>query len=153
MSEVDKYRVPVEQLRWQCDPADFRFQCTDELVPLEDFIGQDRAMSSLEFGLAVHRPGYNIFVTGLTGTGKASAIKSYVERAAERRKQQTEGHLPDDWCYVHNLTDSGSPQTVRLPAGKGKVLRDQVEELLAADVVQSSLYELRTSRLPFCSHL
>jgi predicted ATP-dependent protease len=132
MSEADKYRVPVEQLRWQCDPADFRFKCTDELVPLEDFIGQDRAMSSLEFGLAVHRPGYNIFVTGLTGTGKASAIKSYVERAAERRKQQTEGYLPDDWCYVHNLTDSGSPQTVRLPAGKGKALRDQVEELLAA---------------------
>jgi predicted ATP-dependent protease len=131
MSEADKYRVPVEQLRWQCEPAVFRFQCTDELIPLEEFIGQDRAMSSLEFGLAVHRPGYNIFVTGLTGTGKASAIKSYVEKAAERRRQQTEGYLPDDWCYVYNLADSGSPQTVRLPAGRGKVLRSQVEELLA----------------------
>jgi predicted ATP-dependent protease len=87
-------------------------------------------MSSLEFGLAVHRPGYNIFVTGLTGTGKASAIKSYVEKAVERRKQQTEGYLPDDWCYVYNLADSGSPQVVRLPAGRGKVLRDQMRELL-----------------------
>lgn len=131
MSDADRYRVPLEQLRWQCDPAVFRFQCTDELVPLEDFIGQDRAMDSLEFGLAVHRPGYNIFVTGLTGTGKASAIKSYVEKAVEKRKQQTESYLPDDWCYVDNLADSGSPQTVRLPAGRGKVLRDQVEELLA----------------------
>jgi predicted ATP-dependent protease len=130
MSDADKYRVPAEQLRWQCDPAEFSFQCTDQLVPLEDFIGQDRAMSSLEFGLAVHRPGYNIFVTGLTGTGKASAIKSYVEKAVERRKQQTEGYLPNDWCYVYNLADSGSPQVVRLPAGRGKALRDQVQELL-----------------------
>ena len=130
MSHADKYRVPVEQLCWRCDPGAFSFQCTDELVPLQEFIGQDRAISSLEFGLAVHRPGYNIFVTGLTGTGKASAIKSYVERAVERRKEQTEGYLPDDWCYVYNLADPGSPQAVRLPAGRGKAFQRQVKELL-----------------------
>jgi len=130
MSSVDRYRVPVERLRWQCDPARFSFECTDELVPLQEFIGQDRAVSSLEFGLAVDRPGYNIFVTGLTGTGKASVIKSYVQRAVETRKQRTAGYYPDDWCYVYNLADPGSPQVVRLPAGKGKILRDQVQELL-----------------------
>jgi predicted ATP-dependent protease len=130
MSEAERYRVPVERLRWQCDPADFSFECTDQLVPLQEFIGQDRAVSSLEFGLAMDRPGYNIFVTGLTGTGKASAIKSYVEKAVEKRKQRTAGYYPDDWCYVYNLADPGSPQSVRLPAGKGKVFRDQVRQLL-----------------------
>jgi len=137
MSNADRYRVPVEQLRWQCDPADFGFECTDELVPLQEFIGQDRAISSLEFGLAVDRPGYNIFVTGLTGTGKASAIKSYVERAVETRKKRTERHYPSDWCYVYNLADPGSPLAVRLPAGKGKVLRDQLQELL--DIIKAEI--------------
>jgi predicted ATP-dependent protease len=137
MTDADRYRVPVERLRWQCDPAVFRFQCTDELVPLGEFIGQDRGISSLEFGLAVHRPGYNIFVTGLTGTGKASAIKSYVQRAVETRKQRTAGYYPDDWCYVYNLADSGIPQAVRLPAGRGKVLRDQVRELL--DIIRAEI--------------
>ncbi|MGQ9572516.1 MAG: Lon protease family protein [Dehalococcoidia bacterium] len=130
MSDADRYRVPVERLRWQCDPAIFRFQCTDELTPLEEFIGQDRALSSLEFGLALDRSGYNIFVTGLTGTGKASAIKSYVEKAVEKRKLRVAGYYPDDWCYVYNFADPSSPQTVRLPVGRGKILRDQALELL-----------------------
>jgi predicted ATP-dependent protease len=137
MSNADRYRVPVEQLRWQCDPADLGFECTDQLDPLQDFIGQERAISSLEFGLAVDRPGYNIFVTGLTGTGKASAIKSYVERAVEKRRKRTDGYYPDDWCYVYNLADTSSPLAVRLPAGKGKVLRDQAQELL--DIIKAEI--------------
>lgn len=137
MGNADKYRVAVEQLRWQCDPADFHFRCTDELVPLQEFIGQDRAISSLEFGLKVEQPGYNIFVTGLTGTGRASVIKSYVERAMERRKERAEGYYPDDWCYVANLADPRCPQVARLPAGRGKVLRDQMQQLL--DTIKEEL--------------
>jgi len=45
------------------------------MTPLEDFIGQERAIRAIEFGLGVNKPGFNIFVTGLTGTGKTSIIR------------------------------------------------------------------------------
>ena len=67
----NKFRVPVEKLRWRCNPASYNFECADELVPLEEFIGQDRATRSINFGLGMEKSGYNIFVTGLTGTGKS----------------------------------------------------------------------------------
>ena len=100
MPEIDKLRVPLEELRLEKDPASFTFECTDELPPLSEFVGQDRAVRSLQFGLSLEKPGYNIFVTGLTGTGKATAILEYVQRTVEGRPQAGEAAPPDDWCYV-----------------------------------------------------
>ena len=59
---------------WKRNLESFAFNCTDELAPLDRFIGQDRAQEAIRFGLEVDKPGYNLFVTGLTGTGKTSAI-------------------------------------------------------------------------------
>jgi lon-related putative ATP-dependent protease len=130
--EVDKLRLPPEELRLQHDPASFTFDCTDELVPLAEFVGQDRAVRSLQFGLELERPGYNIFVTGLTGTGKATAILEYIQRTVERRRQAAELTLPEDWCYVYSFDEPDRPNALRLPRGVGKRLRDQLEELLLA---------------------
>ena len=69
-------RLLPEQLRRAEDPAVFEFDCTDEIAAGSEFIGQDRAIRSLQFGLGVDRPGYNIFVTGLTGTGKVTPSSS-----------------------------------------------------------------------------
>src|SRR3990170_5460252 len=132
MIEVDKLRVPPQQLRLEHDPATFHFECTDELTPLTEFVGQDRALRSLQFGLGLEKPGYNIFVTGLTGTGKATAILEYIQRAVEERRQAGELALPDDWCYVYNFDDPDRPDALRLPLGMARKLRDQLEELLAA---------------------
>ena len=76
MSNAEKYRIPWEKTCWSCDSESFNFECTDELVPLDRFIGQDRAQEALRFGLEVDKPGYNLFVTGLTGTGKTSVSQS-----------------------------------------------------------------------------
>ena len=62
--------IPADQLTWRCDLSFLPFTCTKDMTPLEDFIGQDRAIRAIEFGLGVNKPGFNIFVTGLTGTGK-----------------------------------------------------------------------------------
>jgi len=55
------------------------------MTPLEDFIGQDRAIRAIEFGLGVNKPGFNIFVTGLTGTGKTSIIKAFLNKITRGR--------------------------------------------------------------------
>ncbi len=127
---MEAYRVPVEKLRWICNPDQFDFEHTQHLVPLQDFIGQDRAVKAIEFGLSVHRPGYNIFVTGLTGTGKMSAIKSFLQKTAEARGAELTPDQPEDWCYVQSFSDPDRPKAISLPRGKGKIFRSQVHELL-----------------------
>ena len=126
----EKFRVAPERLTVRHDPAGFQFECTDELVPLTEFIGQDRGLRALRFGLGVDKSGYNIFVTGLTGTGKATAILEYIKRAVEERRKSGEIELPTDWCYVHNFADPDRPTVISLPPGQGKQLKQQLDDLL-----------------------
>ncbi|HET8945277.1 MAG TPA: ATP-binding protein, partial [Dehalococcoidia bacterium] len=128
--DKDRFRVPIEDLRLRQDPAEFSFECTEDLTPLTELIGQDRALRSLQFGLGIDKPGYNVFVTGLTGTGRATAVLDYIKRTVEEQKAAGTARLPSDWCYVHNFNDPDRPNAIPLPAGQGRLLRDHLEELL-----------------------
>ena len=139
----NSFNIPPEQLRRAEDPAVFEFECTDELVPRSEFIGQDRAIRSLQFGLGVDRPGYNIFVTGLTGTGKTTAIFEHIEKAIAQRQSADDVKPPDDWCYVYNFDDPDRPNAIRLPPGAGKRLRDDLDRLLTS--IRTSLTNAFTS--------
>ena len=131
MDELDKHRVLWEETCWTCKTEDFNFQCTDELTPLDRFIGQDRALDAIRFGLEVDKPGYNLFVTGLTGTGKTSAIKAHLESIIEDMERQEKSKPPCDWCYAHNFDDPDRPFALSLPAGEGKSLRSRMTYILA----------------------
>jgi hypothetical protein len=50
MSRAEKYRIAWEQACWTCNSEAFSFQCTDELSPLDRYIGQDRAQEALRLG-------------------------------------------------------------------------------------------------------
>ena len=143
MTDKDRFRVPTEELRLKQDPAEFQFECTEELTPLTELIGQDRALRALQFGLGIDKPGYNVFVTGLTGTGRATAVLDYIKRTVEEQKDAGVARLPDDWCYVYNFNDPDRPNAVRLPAGKARLLRDHLEELL--EMVRTNLSRAFTS--------
>lgn len=121
-----RFQVPIEKLRWRCDPEMYNFGCTDELTPLQEFIGQDRAIRAIDFGLSMDKKGYNIFVTGLTGTGKATAIKHHLEKEVAKR---SDGRTRD-WCYIHNFTDQDRPRVLDLPKGKARLLCSALEQLL-----------------------
>ena len=127
---ASRFEVPVEKLRWRCDVGCFTFQCTDELEPLQEFIGQDRAVSAIEFGLGVDQPGYNIFVTGMSGTGKSSVVQSHLQELVRQRKERGEAPVPTDWCYIHNFDDTDRPEILQLPAGLGRKLKRSLERLL-----------------------
>ncbi len=130
MADSSKFELSPASLRWRCDPSSLGFSCTHEITAPKTFIGQRRAVSALEFGLSMNKRGYNIFVTGLPGTGKSSVIQSHIRQAV---KQQTErdGTPPlFDWCYVYNFEKSDSPQAVRLPRGKGAAFARDVAALL-----------------------
>ena len=123
----DSFRVSPEKLRQTFDPSRLPFECTEELKPLESFIGQERALRSLQFGLEIEKPGYNLFVTGLTGTGKTSAIQQHLRRLVEERE---EAPALNDWCYCYNFKEPDRPQILRLPVRRGLAFRTRVEGLL-----------------------
>ncbi len=130
MDSTRKYAVPVEDICWHCNMRDFDFQCTDELAPPQGLIGQERALRAIQFGLEVDKRGYNLFVTGLTGTGKASAIKNHLQSIIDERNAGGASFPLYDWCYVHNFADPDRPHMLRLPPGQGRLLHQRLQELL-----------------------
>ena len=126
-----RFEVPAEKLAWRCDLSFLPYSCTAEMTPLEDFIGQDRAIRAIEFGLGVNKPGFNIFVTGLTGTGKTSIIKAFLKKITNRQMVSVaDSPVPEDWCYVYNFTDADRPLALRIRRGWGKVLKTDMEQFV-----------------------
>lgn len=123
------FEISPERLKLECDPKMFDFKCTKELAPLREFIGQDRAIRGIEFGLSMKNPGYNIYVSGLTGTGKTSIVKTYINRTVQKRVANGTYH-PSDWCYIYNFLENDKPRILKLAKGGGRVLKDQVLALL-----------------------
>jgi len=121
-------RKPAEldytQLKSICSPGDFTFRTTAELTPLEGIIGQDRAVKAFDFGLAVKMKGYNIYMSGPSGTGKTT----YARRSAEKLAA-TEA-VPPDWCYVYNFQNPKNPIALSFPAGMGKRFKDDMSKLV-----------------------
>jgi len=130
MSEIDR-KVPVERLRWVCDPASFGFKTTDEIANLEGSVGQERALASIDFGLGMTNNGFNLYLAGDPGTGRSSTISNILKRRAK------DGPSPSDWCYVHNFAAPDAPLALSLPAGKGSELADDLRELL--DYVRANI--------------
>ncbi len=102
----------------------FPFKTTDDIPPLDSVIGQTRAIRALEFALEMDHSGYNVFVTGMSGTGRTTIVKDISQRIA------SEQPVPDDWIYVYNFDDSDQPVALCLPAGRGKVFQEEMDELL-----------------------
>lgn len=143
MAPQEQYRVPPDRLRWTCEPETFPFATTAEIPPVENIIGQERAVRALDFGLTVQQPGYNIFITGAVGTGRTTYARAKVREVAERKP------TPPDWCYVYNFQQPDQPVAISLPAGTGRVFQkdmaDLVEELRTEirRVFSSEEYERR----------
>lgn len=108
----------------RCDPDQFSFKTTAELEDLTEIIGQVRAIGAAQFGIGMRRDGYNLYVMGPSGSGKRTLMRQLLEQrgAGEAR--------PSDWCYVNNFSLPHKPRAIRLPAGLGTSLRNDMQQLL-----------------------
>ena len=134
MQKFEFPEVPVEKLRWQCHPDELGFKTTDELASCDEIIGQERAIRSIKLGLQMKSPGYNIFVAGLTGTGKTTTIKHLLEYIDLEKK------IPADLCYVYNFMHPEMPKALWLSAGHGKKLAKDIDDLI--DELQDKLPQI-----------
>ncbi|CAH2030062.1 Lon protease family protein [Trichlorobacter ammonificans] len=147
MSVIDSRKLPVSALRWTCDPEQFDFETTSDLPDLLDAVGQERALRSIEFGLGVRETGFNLYISGQTGTGRTSTIRNLLRQRAKDEP------APNDWLYVYNFKDADNPVSLSLPAGKGKELAADMKELVEAfrtdipKALESKEYESRRSEI------
>ncbi len=87
-------------------------------------IGQERAIKALKLGLGMKAPGFNIYVSGASGTGKLTAVTNFVEAQAKNDK------IPFDWCYVNNFKDTYRPHKLFLPPGQAVVFKKEMKSLV-----------------------
>lgn len=127
----ENYRLPPEKLKIIIDPKIFGFKTTDEIPLCEEIIGQDRAVAALRMGLEIESIGYNIYVTGPVGTGRTTTVRCLLEEIEKRRK------IPDDKVYVNNFKDPDSPRLIRLPAGKGRELKKDMDDWI--EILQKNI--------------
>jgi lon-related putative ATP-dependent protease len=116
----------ADSLCAHCDPQDLGFKYTDELGPLKGIIGQDRAVKALHFGLDIRNKGFNLYVAGEPGTGKNTAVMSFLDELARPKDP------PPDWCYVNNFRDSYSPRALKLPSGRAAGFAREMKEFVEA---------------------
>ena len=113
-------KLNPEDLRWTCSTESFDFESTDTLEPIEGIIGQERALKALKLGVDLNSPGYNIFITGLSGTGKYTTIKKTLETITPKYSQLF------DYAYVNNFLDPDRPTILEFPAGKAKKFKNDL---------------------------
>lgn len=123
-SEAPNRPLAYEALRWRCDPSALGFDSTDDLEPLEGVIGQGDAVESLRFGLETGAPGQNVFVRGLTGTGRMTLLKRLMEEIRPSCPRAL------DRCFVRNFSQPDRPRLITLPRSRATAFRDRVDRLI-----------------------
>ncbi len=116
--------LTTEILRWRCDPAAFAFETTDEVEPEKTVIGQDEAVEALRFGLETNAAGQNVFVRGLTGTGRSTLVREVLQTI------RPSCDLPSDRCYVFNFAQPDRPRLITLGRGEGGPFRRRMDDVI-----------------------
>ncbi len=122
MSPIAK--LNPDQLRRVCETDRFTFETTADLPFTKKIIGQPRGTRSIEFGIDIDSPGFNIYVLGPAGSGRTTSIERFLKEKA------VSARVPDDWVYVQNFQDPRRPRAITMPAGMGARFRDDIAELI-----------------------
>ncbi len=116
--KISKHKeLSPEELRWKCDPEIFEVASTEYLEPIEGIIGQERALKAIKLGMEIKAPGYNIFIAGISGSGKATTIKRTLETIG--------ADCPPllDYAYVNNFKDPDRPTLLAFKKGKARIFK------------------------------
>lgn len=125
--------LPPELLRWHVSELESHCPSTADVEPADVVLGQPVAAEALRFALASKAPNHNVFIRGMSGSGRMSLVRSMLDTikppAADRH----------DYCYVHNFARPDRPRLIVLPAGQGRAFRQRMEQV--AEFVREELAE------------
>ncbi len=135
MKRVNKFKeLKSEQLLWRADLNKIPFDTSDDCQVCDSIIGQERALKAIQVGLDIKSLGYNIFITGMVGTGRTTTIKQLLEKLEKGE------NVPDDILYVYNFKTPDEPILLTLPAGRGRHFNDQINRMI--DTLKTNIFNL-----------
>jgi lon-related putative ATP-dependent protease len=111
--------------RASCKPDQVECSTTETLKPSDEIIGQERAQKALRFGLEIREKGFNIYVAGIPGTGRKTAVTRLLAELAKTKPKA------DDWIYVNNFANPYEPNAIRLPPGTGSRLKTDMVSFIS----------------------
>lgn len=135
---MEKYHLNAEQLTCKIAIEDLRFETTEDLTPLYEMIGQERAAKAMEFGLNIKKRGYNIYVAGGWGTGR----NTYVRYITNKKIIETDA--PVDWIYVNNFKTPRNPIAISMKSGEGKQFKKSMSRTI--EFIQNEIAEAFISK-------
>ena len=116
--------LSVDEAAFKVPVSDLGFTTTAEITITPDWVGQERALAALELGLGVRHAGFNIYVCGLGGTQREQTLGALLADLTRNFPR------PDDRVLVQNFQNRDRPRAFYLPAGQGKQLRRDMQELV-----------------------
>ena len=102
-------------------------------------VGQERALKALRLGVELRKQGYNIFITGLSGTGKTTTVKKMLKTL------QPNCTALNDFAYVNNFEDEDKPLLLKFKVGHA--VKFKREMLRAIHSIQKQIINTLESEL------
>jgi predicted ATP-dependent protease len=116
--------LSANELRRSVGPKSLGFKSTSDVTPADELCGQERALEAIDFGLGMKALDFNIFVQGPTASGRRTAVKARLVKAAVGARACS------DWVYVCNFEDAIRPVAIALPAGGATRLARAMVEVM-----------------------
>lgn len=134
-------QVRVKPLTYEEASFDFDLQTIRTCRALgssEPIVGQPRALRTLELGLSLPKSGYNMFVSGDSGSGRHHAVRHAVQNLRGDTSSMR------DLVYVYNFLQPNSPRVLTFNCGDGQLFCDAAEtfnqEILALALHKRDFY-------------
>lgn len=129
--DINQYKVSVEDLQCKKNLDNLDFSTTKEIESTREIIGQERAISAIEFGIKMKKSGYNIYVSGASGIGRLNYTKALISKFGQNNLNLK------DWVYVNNFKNANEPIALSFSPGYGKVFKKDIE-----DTIEKLKYEI-----------
>lgn len=136
--DIKKWELTADRLRPNFERLPADFETTKDLEHMDGIVGQKRAVEAMNFGLSIKAKGYNIYVAGLSGTGRSSYTEALTRKIAGRKSENR------DYVYVYNFKDKDEPKQISFAAGEAKPFRDAA--LTMVDKLQEEIPKTFMSR-------
>lgn len=121
MVNSSKWELSKKDMEVDVRFEDFDFETTKDIEKLNGIIGQVRAVEALDFGIHIQNDGYNIYVSGESGTGRKSYSLSLIEKVAKNKK------VHRDYVYVFNFLKPDEPIALSFQPGEGRTFKKDME--------------------------
>jgi predicted ATP-dependent protease len=121
-SQAGPQRLPASELRWSC-PA---IEAAEAPAREGMLIGQDRAIEAIRLGTELYAPGFNLFVSGLSGVSRGQGVKSLLEGIGPACR------LALDHVFVFNFRDPHKPRLLSLGRRRGPEFSADMDALVGS---------------------